>query len=157
MNLLIVRHGKAVDAAPGLGDAGRWLTGKGRRVTRRVAQWLVRREERRPAAIWTSPLVRAVQTAEILAEAAALTGEVSVAAELMPGRDAREVVKLLAAEAQEGPLALVGHEPLLSEIVATLIGDPTFAGIRKSGVVGLTWSPVGRSALQFVLEPKQVE
>ena len=38
MDILIIRHGEAVDEAPGLGDAGRWLTGKKRKMTRKVGR-----------------------------------------------------------------------------------------------------------------------
>ena len=65
MEILLIRHGHAVDEAPGLDDGGRWLSGKGRKVTRRVARWLSEKKKRRPVALWTSPLVRAVQTAEL--------------------------------------------------------------------------------------------
>jgi phosphohistidine phosphatase len=110
-----------------------------------------------PAAIWTSPLVRAVQTAEIIAEAAGLTGEVAATAELVPGHEAREMVERLAVERGAGPLALVGHEPLLSQLVTTLIADPTFAGIKKSGVVAVTWSGKAPASLKFVLDPQQID
>src|SRR5437867_59338 len=114
MEILIIRHGEAVGEAPGLGDAGRFLTEKGRKVTRRVAQWLAKRSKRRPVAIWTSPLVRSVQTAEILAEVAGLDGEVVACAELSPGRDPGDLLNLLTTQNPKGPLALVGHEPSLS-------------------------------------------
>src|SRR6185369_5592945 len=108
MEILLIRHGQAVEAAVGVGDAGRWLTARGRKATRKLARWLAKRGKRRPATIWTSPLVRAVQTAEIVAAAAGVTGEVEAVAELGPGRDPGDLVKRLAASCAvlEGPLAL---------------------------------------------------
>src|SRR4051812_6972266 len=120
MEILIIRHGQAVDEAPGLGDAGRWLTAKGRKAARRTARWLARRKKRTPVVIWTSPLVRAVQTAEILAAEADLEGEVRACSELSPGRDPGDLIRLFEAYMGPSPVAVVGHEPFLSLLASTL-------------------------------------
>jgi phosphohistidine phosphatase len=157
MEILIIRHGHAVESAPGLGDSGRWLTGKGREVTRRVARWLVKSKDRRPAAIWTSPLVRAVQTAEIIAEIAALTDEVSVAAELSPGRAPADLLRLLSMHHGAAPLALVGHEPSLSQLARSLLGDAAEPlRLKKAGVVAVSWDGRGPASLRFLLDPKEM-
>src|SRR4051812_7203524 len=121
MQILLIRHGHAVEEAPGLGDAGRWLSVKGRKVTRKVARWLGKSEKRAPVVIWTSPLVRAVQTAEILAAGVGVEGEVKPCAELSPGRDPGDLIKLLGEAPPEGQIALVGHEPSLSLIAGALL------------------------------------
>jgi phosphohistidine phosphatase len=156
MEILLIRHGQAVDDAPGLGDAGRWLTAKGRKLTRKVARKLAGNRKRRPVTIWTSPLVRAVQTAEILAAEASFRGEVKACSELSPGRDPGDLIKLLGSEGLEGPLALVGHEPSLSLIAVALLGDIGLGGFKKSGVVGLTWEN-GAGKLRFVLDPAELK
>lgn len=167
MEILIIRHGQAVDDAPGVGDSGRWLTARGRKATRRVARWLVKRKDRRPAAIWTSPLVRAVQTAEILADAAGLDADVSVAPELSPGRDPADLMRALSQHRGAEPLVLVGHEPQLSALVTSLLGDATWLGatgadaeprskLWKSGVVALSWDGRGAAKLRFVFDPKEM-
>ena len=157
MDLLIIRHGQAIDDAPGLGDSGRWLTGKGRKLTRRVASWLAKQKDRRPATIWTSPLVRSVQTAEILAGAAELTEEVSVVAQLSPARDTAELLRLLSLHQGAQPLALVGHEPSLSMLVTSLLGDVGWTGLKKSGVVAISWDGRGPGTLRFVLDLKAMK
>ncbi|WP_433928004.1 phosphohistidine phosphatase SixA [Sorangium cellulosum] len=157
MEILIIRHGQAVDDAPDLGDAGRWLTGKGRKVTRRVAKWLAKQKDRCPAVIWTSPLVRSVQTAEIIAEAAELTDEVSVVAELSPSRDTAEILRLLAQHQGAQPLALVGHEPSLSALVTSLVGDIGWTGLKKSGVVAVSWDGRGPGVVRFALDLKAMK
>jgi phosphohistidine phosphatase len=170
MEILLIRHGHAVDEAPGLGDAGRWLSAKGRKVTRKVARWLSESGKRRPLAIWTSPLVRAVQTAEIVAAEARFRGELRATAQLGPGHDPGDLLKLLASETVEGPLALVGHEPSLSLIATALLGDVGFTGFKKSGVVGLTWTPApavdgeapqasvaGLGKLRFLFDPIEMK
>ena len=68
IRVFLVRHGIAADAAPGQPDESRPLTAKGRRRFRRTARAFARLGERVDKLI-TSPLVRAVQTAEILARA----------------------------------------------------------------------------------------
>jgi len=156
MQILLVRHGQAVETAPGLGDAGRWLTAKGRRITRKVARWLDKDDRRRPTAIWTSPLVRAVQTAEIVAARAGFEGEVKAVSELSPGRDPGDLVKLLAAEPVDGVLAVVGHEPSLSLIASALAGEAVVESLRKSGVLGLAWDGA-RGTPRFVLDPADMK
>jgi phosphohistidine phosphatase len=156
MEILIVRHGHAVDDAPGLGDAGRWLSARGRKMTRRVARWLAKNKKRRPALIWTSPLVRAVQTAEILAAYADYKGEIRSLAELSPGRDPGDLRKLLAEERAPGPLALVGHEPFLSVLAAALVGDLGFGEFKKSGVLALSWEN-GQGRARFLLDPAEMK
>jgi len=146
MDILLIRHGQAVDEASGLGDAGRWLTAKGRKVSRKVARWIAKGGKRTPRAIWTSPLVRSVQTAEILAAAANYKGELRACAQLSPGHDPGDLLKLLASETIEGPLALIGHEPSLSLIANALLGDVGFTGLKKSGVLALTWDPPAADA-----------
>src|SRR6516164_2200409 len=128
MEILLIRHGQAVDEAPGLGDGGRWLTAKGRKLSRKVARWVAKSDRRRPLFICSSPLVRAVQTAEIFAGEAGFKGEVRMLAQLAPGHDPGDLLRLLITEPFEGPVALVGHEPSLSLIANALLGDTGFGG-----------------------------
>lgn len=155
MIVILMRHAHAIEAARGLPDVDRWLTGKGRRVARRVASWLAR-PKRRPRAIWTSPLVRAVQTAEIVAGECELESEVSVCSELAPGRDPGELLRVLAQHQGPAPLALVGHEPSLSLIATSLLSDPTWSGFRKGGLLGVEWSGSGNAERLYVLDPAEL-
>jgi phosphohistidine phosphatase len=135
MKILLMRHGEAVDQAAGMSDGDRWLTAKGRRVSREVAAEVV--AHTRPAAVWTSPLVRATQTAEILVHAAGLEGDVSVVREIATG-EVDALVKRLREYEGEAPLALVGHEPTLSTLVMTLLGERRWNGFEKSSVCALS-------------------
>jgi len=157
MELLLIRHGEAVEDASDLGDSGRWLTAKGRKLTRRVGEWLAQKKERRPAKIWTSPLVRSVQTAEILAEKAELEGDVYARAELSPGRDPAAVLDLLVRYQPDRPIALVGHEPMLSGLAHALLPSVSFPGMKKSGVLAVSWDGKGPATLRFLLIPKGLE
>lgn len=155
IEVLLVRHGEAVDDAPGLGDAGRWLTPAGRETTRRVARLLAKDRAQRPAEIWTSPLVRAVQTAEILAERVKRGVEVTVRRELTPGEDEEAVLAILARYEGKGPIALVGHEPQLSAIAVSLLPGVEWPGLKKSGVLGVAWNGAGAGVMRFLLQPKK--
>ncbi len=152
MLLLLIRHGHAVDDAPGLGDTGRWLTEKGRTTTHRVARRVRKLKKLRPATIWTSPLVRAVQTAEIIAAVIETEGEVKAVAELSPGRDPVDLVALLSAVPAPGPLALIGHEPSLSQILRVLVGETGIDSIKKSGLVAVEWEE-GKGTIVLALDP----
>jgi phosphohistidine phosphatase len=126
--LLFVRHGKAQDSHPS-GDFARGLDEKGRRKFRDHARELSRMVKL--AGVATSPLVRAVQTAEILAEACGVE-EVSVRAELEPGPEER--VADLARELGAG-WALVGHNPSLSDGAALLVGHAV--DLKKGAALAL--------------------
>lgn len=147
MLVILMRHGEAVEGdtlggAAILGDSGRALTGKGRTQTREAAEWLNARTKKakkgeRVAMVWTSPLVRAVQTAEIVASGLELSDEVAVRPELMPGVDVKQVLSALSGHQASKPLLLVGHEPQLSRLAASLLGEHHFAGFKKSGIAAI--------------------
>ena len=135
MKILLMRHGEAVDQGAGMTDGERWLTAKGRRVSREVAAQVI--THTRPAAVWTSPLVRATQTAELLVSAAGLEDGVSVVREIATG-DVSALIEKLRAYEGDAPLALVGHEPTLSTLVMTLLSERRWHGFEKSSVCALT-------------------
>ncbi len=84
--------------------------------------------------IFTSPLVRAKQTAELLA--AGLDGKppVKLLDALAPGHTPASVMTQLAKAAKRRRLALVGHEPELGELAAHLIGAQRALPFKKGGV-----------------------
>jgi phosphohistidine phosphatase len=163
MEIILIRHGEAVEAAPGLGDAGRWLTAKGRRTTRKVGKWLDKRKDRRPVQIWTSSLVRAVQSAEIIAREVGMKDEIIVQAELLPGADPNALLRLVSSYDGPGPIALVGHEPGLSLFARHLIGgDVPVPTLKKSGVYCIGYTPAvsedkpAEVTFRFGLSPKDM-
>jgi phosphohistidine phosphatase len=122
--LYLVRHGIAVDHADAKGpDGSRPLTGKGRKRFERAARAFAKHAGTIDL-ILTSPLVRAVQTAEILA-AADDQGEVAVLEELDPSFGVASLLEALAKRAGGArSVALVGHEPQLSLALAALAHLP---------------------------------
>jgi phosphohistidine phosphatase SixA len=112
VRVILVRHAKA---APGHPDELRPLTPSGHESARMLGELLA---ERAPDAIVSSPLLRARETAEALAEAAGLEPEVDT--RLAPGAT---VANLRAAVKGRGETVIaVGHQPDCGEIVLALTG-----------------------------------
>jgi phosphohistidine phosphatase len=110
MKLYIMRHGPAEDlAASGL-DADRSLTADGRARVRSVAKALVQRDEA-PVSILSSPLARALQTAEIVAAVTDVEGRggrVEVRREIAPGGSMLELVDELRRATRRRVMLVVG-------------------------------------------------
>jgi phosphohistidine phosphatase len=155
LKLYVMRHGPAEDHAESGLDADRPLSAPGRDRVRTVARALHDGGEE-PWAIVTSPLVRAVQTAEIVALTTQLgdrNGTVEVRRGIAPGGDAVRLVHQLVAEGRKRVM-VVGHEPDLSGLVSSMLGG-FGRGFDKAMVVGLhVPSEGGHPKLRFVLEPK---
>lgn len=160
LRLYLIRHGIAEERQPHVLDEQRALTDKGWQKTRKVAQRL------QDLGIsfdylQTSPLVRAHQTAEIIRQQG-LVNAVHKSDLLSPEGSLQDWLSWLQTWRQEGSasLALVGHEPNLSEWAGILIwGRPRQQMIlKKAGMIGLLLpehhTPVGQSALFWLTAPK---
>jgi phosphohistidine phosphatase len=122
MRLLIIRHAVAVPrGTPDMEDDARPLTSKGRKRFRTAARGLAAVLDR-PDALLSSPLPRARQTADIAAKA---WGKVTVTdAPALAGGTFENLAVVLAAYGPKDTVAVVGHEPDLSELLARLLGTP---------------------------------
>ena len=118
----LVRHGTA---AAGPDDRARPLTGEGRAEVEATARALAARGVE-VAEIRHSSLVRARETAEILAGVLAPPRGVNPATGLLPEDDPAVAAAELALAAE--PLMLVGHLPHLARLTATLVGE---AGLER--------------------------
>ena len=157
MKLYLMRHGTAEDQADSGLDGDRALTPAGRERVRLVAKAL-RDADEAPAHVVSSPLVRAVQTAEIVAiktKLAAHGGTVEVRRELSPAGEAAQFVRLFSSEGRKRVL-LVGHEPDLSELVSALVGSSA-KPFDKAMVMSLQLPEAGQPRLRFVLDPKTLQ
>jgi phosphohistidine phosphatase len=135
MRLYLLRHGTAEELRPGLDDADRALTSKGYQQCQQVAD-LLRRLDVAPQVVASSPLRRALQTAEEVVRCAALGVTVRPEALLASGAIDHVVDALLAEEVD--CLLAVGHEPQLSLIAGALVGEGgSRIDLRKGGVVEL--------------------
>jgi phosphohistidine phosphatase len=156
MKLYVMRHGPAEDqAADGL-DSSRALTAPGRDRTRQVAKRLAEMGES-PRSIVSSPLVRALQTAEIVYTVAPAEAPVEANSALAPRGPAHDFVRFCASKSRKR-LMVVGHEPDLSLLVAQLTGQALSHGFMKSMVVSLRVpNEGGPASVRFVLDPKTLE
>jgi|SRR5262245_7620256 len=107
--------------------------------------------------IFTSPLVRARQTADLLAAGAGGRPNVKLLDALAPGTPPATVMAQLAKAAKSRRIALVGHEPDLGELAAFVIGARRPMPFKKGGicridVAGLTSKAVG--TLVWFVTPK---
>ena len=84
--------------------------------------------------IFTSPLVRAKQTAELLAAGLPGAPQVKVLDALSPGHAPGAVLAQLARDARRRRIALVGHEPDLGTLAAHLVGAGRALPFKKGGV-----------------------
>jgi len=134
MNVGFFRHGPAVArGTEGVSEADRPLTPEGRKKTVQAAKGL-RGLDLGVDAIYTSPLPRALQTAEIVAGVLQLPAP-SVLDGLSPGSSPRRLLEGLKDLKGETPL-LVGHEPLLSSAVLLAICGASAGSIelKKAGL-----------------------
>lgn len=132
MIVYVMRHAEAVEAGGALQDEWRYLTEKGRQAAELVSAALVKHGPK-PRLTITSPLTRAVQTAEIAAAKACRRNLVMASSLLLPGGDIDELVRYLKGCADAKRILLVGHEPQLGNVVARLLGRPGRAMVLKKG------------------------
>jgi phosphohistidine phosphatase len=156
----LIRHGIAAEPEAYERDYERLLTAKGRAKTKAVARQLkalnVAFDE-----ILTSPLVRARQTAEILLKAN-LSTHLTVVDALAPMGSIAEWLEWFNTwqKQRSGVLALVGHEPDLSQWAELLIlGDVQgVIQLKKAGVIGIeipdNIDPLGHSILFWLTPPR---
>jgi len=139
MDICLVRHAIAVErGTPGYeDDRKRDLTREGRARMEEVAAGLARVFT--PQAILTSPLVRAVQTADVLREVYGLGKP--LACDALATGDHEGVLRVLD-DLDAESIALVGHEPWMSELLSYLLtGEPgTVAVTMKKGGAALVGS-----------------
>ncbi|HEY7168545.1 MAG TPA: phosphohistidine phosphatase SixA [Candidatus Binatia bacterium] len=164
MNLYLLRHGIAVPkgehgSAPG---DDRPLTAKGIRRMRKAAKGL-RRLGIPFDGILSSPLIRASQTADILAEVLGLQTELQQISGLAPESSVENLLFGLSRFENHEHLVLVGHEPLLSETAAFLMSGkdkstPNIA-LKKGGICKIeidALPPHESGILHWLLAPKQL-
>jgi phosphohistidine phosphatase len=153
MQLLLLRHGIAEDHGPDGTDDARRLTDKGIAKTTAVVAGLVRVVDC-PDAIFTSPKVRARQTADIVARAFDIPPQVAA---VLGDNDADAICDWLQ-RIDHDTVMLVGHEPSFSGIIEKLctgsLGD--FIEMKKAGCACLEVDVAARSAVLQWLAPAKL-
>ncbi|OGU14550.1 MAG: hypothetical protein A2076_01665 [Geobacteraceae bacterium GWC2_53_11] len=141
MILYIMRHAEAVEGSETLRDEWRYLTEKGRTAAKSIVSSLADHGPK-PRLTVTSPLTRAVQTAEIAAEKACRKNVVVASELLLPGGDVSELVTYLKGCKGAKRVLVVGHEPQLGSLVTALLGrDAKSLSLKKGACVALKLDP----------------
>jgi phosphohistidine phosphatase len=158
MRVVLFRHGPAGKRDPDQwpDDSLRPLTARGIGRTRQAARGLARLEAKF-SRIMTSPLKRAAETAELLAETC--DGDVPIESldALAPGRSFRAVLERLGQQAADETVALVGHEPDLGKLAGVLLlGAPAALPLKKAGACLISFEGrvvPGEGRLEWFLPP----
>jgi phosphohistidine phosphatase len=151
MELFFFRHGDAEPPGATATDAERQLTQTGRDDTRLVSATLQRVGVAFDQ-LFSSPLIRARQTSEILAAAFGL--QVQVVEDLNSGAELGGIQRLLSQHPGQRTL-LVGHEPDLSRMVARLIGGGRIRmGTSAVACVQMDRIEPGAARLMWLVTPE---
>jgi phosphohistidine phosphatase len=118
MRLLVIRHAHAAPQQPGVPDAERPLTSDGARRFRAAAHGIATLVT--PDVLVASPLRRAQETAAI---AAAIWGGIQPATEAaLASGSVEAILTALEHHPPAATVAVIGHEPSVSALVAELVG-----------------------------------
>jgi phosphohistidine phosphatase len=155
VRLLIIRHAIAADRAAGMDDAERPLTSEGAEKWKAAAQGLATILDP-PGALLTSPLLRARQTAEIAGQA--WGGLDPRQTDALAGGSFEELAAVVDGYRDRELVAVVGHEPWLSSLLARLLGTRHSERLAfKKGGAALLEVPAGLAAggqLVWLLPPR---
>jgi phosphohistidine phosphatase len=135
MEIYLIRHAHAL---AGENDAARPLSKKGQKQIRTVGRFLRRSGAIRTKEFWHSPLVRSVDTAELLMERLAIRGKLTLVAGLLHDDDPAIMARRL--QKARHPVAVVGHEPHLSALASLLVtgkAKPAIFVLKKCAVLAL--------------------
>lgn len=154
MQIYLIRHAHALD---GDDDAVRPLSAKGRRQIRAMASRLCRGGLLQTKELWHSPLVRARDTAHLLAAGLRVRAKLVETDGLeplaAPAPTARRLARL------RRPVAIVGHEPHLSALATRLLGgragEPIIV-MKKCAVLALERKG-SRWAVRWLLSPGELK
>lgn len=153
--LYFLRHGKAGEYRAGdPNDDARELTDAGVAELRAAAP-LWRRLNLRPDLVISSPLPRALRTAELLIEGVGLTREPIVDDRLRPGAEWADMARAMATHPDARRVMFVGHEPDLSTAIELLVRAHAVR-LRAGGVACVEFPGIpepGAGELAWLLDP----
>jgi phosphohistidine phosphatase len=149
-HLWLLRHGEA-EPHDSADDDARRLTDRGREQSlaagRALAALGIEFQH-----VFTSPKVRALETARLACEA--LGGEPVEHAPLRSGFDQSDALELLAAAGDDQRVLIVGHDPDFSQVVHDLTGARI--ALKKGGVAGLKVAGT-TGELLVLLRPRELD
>jgi phosphohistidine phosphatase len=144
MDLILWRHAEAEDGSP---DAARKLTKHGREQARHVAAWLKPRLPKR-CEVLVSPAVRTQETASALGIRFETSGAVGTSA------TAAEIITAIQWPTRSKAVLIVGHQPTLGRVAATLLSGGEGGWHIAKGAVWWLRHVDGETRLFAVMHPK---
>jgi phosphohistidine phosphatase len=159
MRVILFRHGPAGERDPKQwpDDAERPLTQKGIARTRAASVGLAGLLED-VNVIATSPLVRAAQTAKLLADVMRGKPVIETIDELRPGQPPRAILKRLSEASRRHTIVLVGHEPDLGQLAGFLaFQTPAPLTLKKAGACSIAFEEApkaGSGRIEWLLTPR---
>ena len=120
MKIFLMRHADALLLKPDQEDYERSLSPKGKKQSKEKAQELKARKISFDA-IFTSPYLRANQTADIIAKTLGIEAKISPEPLLLPGCDFGDLMEIIDYYPDYENVLVVGHEPDLSSIAAQFL------------------------------------
>ncbi len=157
MEVYLLRHGIAENQAASGRDGDRALTEEGKRKLHKVLK-RARKAGVKPTLILSSPLVRAIETAQIAAEELEYKSEIARSNALLPNATPRDIWAEIRAHRDEPSVLLAGHEPLFSQTVAYLLGSTrAMVEFRKGALIRVDCAAFGaepRGVLEWMLTSK---
>lgn len=162
--ILLMRHAKAEQGAPGQRDFDRPLSGRGRDDAARMGRALAKLGSV-PEAIVASPAARAKETAEAAAGAMAFSGTIRMERTLYDASGDVWIAVIRAIPAAASVALVVAHSPGIAQAAALLCGGSAGAYDIATGAVlefeeeATRWRDVGsgQACLRWFLRPRLVE
>lgn len=128
MDLILWRHAEAFDALEGQEDLSRTLTSKGEKQALRMGQWLDRQLPE-GVRVMSSPAIRCEQTVKTLGR------KVKYKSDLSPDASLDDFLASVGWPDSKMSVLVVGHQPVLGQAIAYLLGIPTGeCSVRKGAV-----------------------
>lgn len=161
MECILFRHGIAIEPREWKGtEEDRPLTDKGKKRTRQAAQGLAFLGCR-PTHLFTSPFVRAYDTARIIRAAVCPRLTIERREELAIGTRPEHLVAFLRTLPSDAVALCVGHEPLLGEVVSLILCGHVLSTfpLKKAGAACLELTngvKPGQARLRWWLQPGQL-
>jgi len=155
VNIYVLRHAQAEALEAAVGDSKRPLTLQGRKSVEEVLR-SARKAKVAPDVIFTSPLIRAKETAEIAASVLRCSRVVETN-HLLPTSAPFALWREISEEKKAGSIFLVGHEPHLSRLIAFLLEAAVSVDLKKGALVRIeTRGKLGppRGVLKWMITPR---
>ena len=158
MDIYFLRHASAGDkkAPTAQEDEKRPLDAKGIEQSKQMGRLLADLDIK-PDAFISSPLTRAVQTAELVAEQLKGGSSLTLDDALRPDASYEQFQDLLQHYARRKTIIVTGHNPNLSEFLSFLISGGTASGaaeLKKGTVAKVNYQQQGKGTLQWCVTPK---